>query len=406
MIVGFARTPGQLDELHDIVAAVPAPRTLRIPRLAASDRPLYEEVRARLIEGISAGDWRAGEAIPTESELARASASRSARCARPSTAWSPSRRWCAARARARSSPRTTAGASSSTSSTSSRATARRRIPRRAPCPSAATARGREEAAALGIAPLDKVIRIRNVLSLAGEPAIVDDITLPAELFPGLTEKIFLARDNTIYHLYQSRYGINVLRTDERLRAVLAPRDIASLLGVAAGAPVLEIRRVAPHLPRPPGGAAPVAREHRAPRLPQHARQGRGRLMQTALLILPNFVLILIGLVLARRFDFGRDFWDGLEKLVYYVLFPALLFRSLALAQIDFAATGMLVIAALLFTLAGFVLSLAPGRSSSSTASSSRRARNAAIASTPTWGSRSREASTACPAWRSRRSCSA
>ena len=76
------------------------------------------------------------------------------------------------------------------------------------------------------------------------PAIVDDITLTAALFPGFAEKIFLARDNTIYHLYQSRYGINVLRTDERLRAVLAPRDVAQLLGVAPGAPLLEIRRVA------------------------------------------------------------------------------------------------------------------------------------------------------------------
>jgi malonate transporter len=83
-------------------------------------------------------------------------------------------------------------------------------------------------------------------------------------------------------------------------------------------------------------------------------------MQTALLILPNFVLIMIGLVLARRFDFGRDFWDGLEKLVYYVLFPALLFRTLALAKIDFGATGPLVLAALLFTLAGFALSLLAG----------------------------------------------
>ncbi|HEX7465095.1 MAG TPA: AEC family transporter, partial [Usitatibacter sp.] len=83
-------------------------------------------------------------------------------------------------------------------------------------------------------------------------------------------------------------------------------------------------------------------------------------MQTALLILPNFVLIVIGLVLARRFDFGRDFWDGLEKLVYYVLFPALLFRSLVLARIDFGATGKLVLAALGFTLAGFALSLVAG----------------------------------------------
>ena len=80
-------------------------------------------------------------------------------------------------------------------------------------------------------------------------------------------------------------------------------------------------------------------------------------MQTALLVLPNFMLILIGLALARRFDFGRDFWDGLEKLVYYVLFPALLFRSLAVAKIDFAATWVLLLIALGFTLAGFLLAL-------------------------------------------------
>jgi malonate transporter len=83
-------------------------------------------------------------------------------------------------------------------------------------------------------------------------------------------------------------------------------------------------------------------------------------MQTALLILPNFVLIVLGLALARRFDFGRDFWDGLEKLVYYVLFPALLFRALALAKIDFSSTGWLVLCALAFTLAGFALSVLAG----------------------------------------------
>jgi len=78
----------------------------------------------------------------------------------------------------------------------------------------------------------------------GRARIVDDITLPAELFPGLNEKVFRARPNNIYHLYQSRYGINVLRTDERLRAVLAQREDAQLLGVAADSPLLEIRRVA------------------------------------------------------------------------------------------------------------------------------------------------------------------
>jgi malonate transporter and related proteins len=80
-------------------------------------------------------------------------------------------------------------------------------------------------------------------------------------------------------------------------------------------------------------------------------------VSAALLILPNFVLILVGLALARAFDYGRDFWEGLEKLVYYVLFPALLFRSLAIARIDFGQAGWLVAAACAFTIAGFLLSL-------------------------------------------------
>ncbi|HET7729777.1 MAG TPA: AEC family transporter [Usitatibacter sp.] len=80
-------------------------------------------------------------------------------------------------------------------------------------------------------------------------------------------------------------------------------------------------------------------------------------MSAALLILPNFVLILVGLALARRFDYGREFWEGVEKLVYYVLFPALLFRSLATARIDFAQAGMLVAVAWAFTAAGFGLAL-------------------------------------------------
>jgi hypothetical protein len=72
------------------------------------------------------------------------------------------------------------------------------------------------------------------------------------------------------------------------------------------------------------------------------------------------MLILVGLALARKFDFGRDFWDGMEKLVYYVLFPALLFRSLAVAKINLSETGPLILVALGITFAGFLLSLAPG----------------------------------------------
>jgi predicted permease len=81
-------------------------------------------------------------------------------------------------------------------------------------------------------------------------------------------------------------------------------------------------------------------------------------VSAALQILPNFVIILVGLALARRFGYAPGFWSGLEKLVYYVLFPALLFRALALAKIDFAQAGWLVAAACAFTIAGFALSVA------------------------------------------------
>ncbi len=100
------------------------------------------------------------------------------------------------------------------------------------------------AALLQIPPNERVYRIRNLLSLSGREVIVDDITLPAELFPGLTQRVFVQRNNTIYHLYQSRFGINVLRTNERLRAVPAPVDLAIPLGVDAGFPLLRVQRIA------------------------------------------------------------------------------------------------------------------------------------------------------------------
>jgi GntR family transcriptional regulator len=212
---------------------------------AHGDRPLYEEIRARLIESISAGRWGPGEAIPTERELATAFG----------VAIGTIRKAVDSLVAERALVRRQGKGTFVTQHDGSRQlfhffhiVSREGGGKREPeVATRGFARGRasaDEAAALAIAPADKVIRIRNVLALDARPVMVDDITLPAALFPGLTEKAFVSRNNTIYHLYQSRFGLNVLRTDERLRAALAPRDVAALLGLAAGAPVLEIRRVA------------------------------------------------------------------------------------------------------------------------------------------------------------------
>jgi len=89
-----------------------------------------------------------------------------------------------------------------------------------------------------------VFRIRNLLRLHGKPVVLDEIILSAERFPRLSEKVFRERDSTIYQLYQERYGINVVRSAERLSAALADRSSAKLLGVPAGSPLLRIRRTA------------------------------------------------------------------------------------------------------------------------------------------------------------------
>jgi GntR family transcriptional regulator len=91
---------------------------------------------------------------------------------------------------------------------------------------------------------DPVLRIRNALRLAGKRMIIDDITVSAQRFPGLSEKRFRERPSTIYNLYQDVYGISVVRSSERLRAVAADAEIAQLLGIAPGAPLLQIRRIA------------------------------------------------------------------------------------------------------------------------------------------------------------------
>ena len=61
-----------------------------------------------------------------------------------------------------------------------------------------------------------------------------------------------------------------------------------------------------------------------------------------LALLPDFALILLGASLRRVLHLGDHFWAGLEKLVYYVLFPALLFNGLVKARIDWAAAGPLL----------------------------------------------------------------
>lgn len=102
----------------------------------------------------------------------------------------------------------------------------------------------DEARALRIGLHAPVFRIENKLALRGRVVVHDKLTLSAALFRNLTEKRFVERPGTVYALYQTDFGITVLRAQERARAVAAGKSVARVLGVADACPVIEVHRLA------------------------------------------------------------------------------------------------------------------------------------------------------------------
>jgi GntR family transcriptional regulator len=99
-----------------------------------------------------------------------------------------------------------------------------------------------ERRALGLEAGEAVIRITRTRTSRGSPFITETIALPERLFEGLAARE--AIPNTLYDLFQRAYGIIVVRTDDRLSAASATAADAVALGVALGAPLLMIDRIA------------------------------------------------------------------------------------------------------------------------------------------------------------------
>jgi len=78
-------------------------------------------------------------------------------------------------------------------------------------------------------------------------------------------------------------------------------------------------------------------------------------VNAAALVLPEFALILLGVLLRRWAWRSPDFWVELERLVYYVLFPVLLLRPTLTADLAAAGTGGVLLAAVGATVAGALL---------------------------------------------------
>jgi len=103
---------------------------------------------------------------------------------------------------------------------------------------------KEESLKLGIKEGALVWRIITRFYLEDECVMVDHITLDKKRFKNLTRADFDKREGSIYQLYQMRYGQSVVKTNERLRAGLAGRQMAAWLSLKPDSPVLLIRRIA------------------------------------------------------------------------------------------------------------------------------------------------------------------
>jgi len=82
-------------------------------------------------------------------------------------------------------------------------------------------------------------------------------------------------------------------------------------------------------------------------------------MNTALLLLPDFALILLGVAIRRWMHLGDHFWAGVEKLVYFILFPALLINAIVKTRLDLTAALPLLATAFAAMAGGMALGLLP-----------------------------------------------
>lgn len=81
----------------------------------------------------------------------------------------------------------------------------------------------------------------------------------------------------------------------------------------------------------------------------------------AFALLPDFLLIAIGFLICRYTPLDRSVWDGAERLVYYVLFPVLLFNSIVRQPLDPGTLASLGAVGLVVVAAGIVLAYALAR---------------------------------------------
>lgn len=211
----------------------------------ATFRPLYGQIRVLIERALEAGEWGPGDAIPSEVDLAQRFG------VSQGTVRKAVQSLAAENLLVRRQGKGTFVATHTEEKASNfrflrirRDDGRPEYPRSRLIDLRRGRAGADLARTLALRPGDPLFVLRRVLEYGGVPCVLDEITLPAALFRGLTRERCAAYPGSMYGFFEAEFGVRMLRAEERLHAVAAGRAHAALLHVAAGVPLLAVDRVA------------------------------------------------------------------------------------------------------------------------------------------------------------------
>jgi GntR family transcriptional regulator len=205
--------------------------------------PLYQQIKALMTRSLQLAEWRPGEAIPSETELA----------ARFKVSQGTVRK--AIDELAADNLLVRRQGKGTFVATHAEEQVQFRFLRLMPDDAARGAMSRqlidckrqrapaEVARTLGLRASDPVIRVRRLLSFQQSPVVLDDIWLPAILFKGLTAERLAANRGPMYGLFESEFGVRMIRAEEKIRAIAGDAVAAGLLQLPPGSPLLSVERL-------------------------------------------------------------------------------------------------------------------------------------------------------------------
>jgi GntR family transcriptional regulator len=204
--------------------------------------PLYQQIKGLLMRSLTLGEWKAGEALPAETELAQ----------RFKVSQGTVRK--ALDALTADGLLVRRQGKGTFVATHSEAQVQYRFLRLMPDHGPREAMQRrfldfrrlrapaDIARALALKAGDGVLQLRRLLLAGDTPVVLDDIWLNARLFKGLTAERLQAYRGPMYSLFEAEFGVQMIRAEEKIRAVAAGESEAALLDVAVSSPLLLVER--------------------------------------------------------------------------------------------------------------------------------------------------------------------